>query len=71
MVLRAEFGRALILWEMGCWVRGAGLFSGERRWLRCRSGEDGGVVKHVFLIGEESNMCFGDVNKSTRAWGKA
>nr|VDD37385.1 unnamed protein product [Brassica oleracea] len=24
----------------------------------------------MFLIGEESNTCFGSVNRMTRAWGK-
>ena len=73
------WGRSLIavggdfVWVVGFMVRGSfRWFFGERRWLRrgisirwrwrCR--------QHVFLIGEESNTCFGFVIWTTRAWGK-
>ncbi|KAF3524906.1 hypothetical protein F2Q69_00046005 [Brassica cretica] len=53
--------------RLGRWVRGAGFFSGDSTVNagdsgdESRSGEGGDVVKHVFLIGEESNTCFGPV----------
>ncbi|KAF3580116.1 hypothetical protein DY000_02029237 [Brassica cretica] len=53
------------------WVDGfvaRGFFSGATN-LEAVKGR--GVVKHVFLIGEESNTWFGPDNKLTRVWGKA